>query len=315
MELKKYILKRMFKPAVAKRAKAMRREKIARAASEEFSDRLRCGRLQKHIGYKFKNLDYLREALVHPGLVGTSKGHVRSNQRLEFLGDAVLQCIITETVFKKFDNMEEGELTKVRIALTRGSFLSELSASLGLPKYLSVAHGSEGLREIPSVAEDLFEAVVGAIYLDAGFERTKEVVMSWYKRGLDDLPRLVQSHNPKGALQELAVRRGDEIEYRLVSQSGPAHKKVFEVEIFVGGKSYGRFSGSSKKAAECGAANAAIGEYKKLFEAEDADTAGKKADGDSKAAAFARSKRAAPQAKKRAKGRAGRASEGSSASA
>ncbi|PWM28321.1 MAG: ribonuclease III [Verrucomicrobia bacterium] len=266
MELRKYILKRMFKPEVAKRAKAMRREKIARDASSAFSEKLRCGRLQKRLGYKFKNLDLLRESLVHPGYVGVSKGKVRSNQRLEFLGDAVLQCVITEAVYKKFDSMDEGDLTKVRIALTQGTFLAELSRALDLPKYLVVAHGSEALREMPSVAEDLFEAVVGAIYLDAGFEKTREVLLSWYRRRFDDLPSLVQSHNPKGALQELAVHLGDSIEYRVVSQSGPAHQKVFEIELLIGGKPYATVSASSKKAAESRAAKAAIKEYSKVVE-------------------------------------------------
>lgn len=266
MELKKYIIKRMFKPAVAKRAKEMKREKLARDAAKVFSERLMYGRLQKHIGYKFKDLKLLHEALVHPGLVGTSKGKIRSNQRLEFLGDSVLQCVITETVFKKFEDMEEGELTKVRIALTQGTFLAELSQALDLPKYLIVAHGSENLRDISSVAEDLFEAVVGAIYLDAGFERTKEVLLSWYKRKFDDLPGLVQSHNPKGALQELAVRRHDLIEYRLISQSGPAHQKIFEIELLIGGKSYATVSASSKKVAESKAAKIAIKEYSKYLQ-------------------------------------------------
>ena len=266
MELRRYILKRMFKPEVAKRAKAMRREKIARDASSAFSEKLRCGRLQKRLGYKFKNLDLLKESLVHPGYVGVSKGKVRSNQRLEFLGDAVLQCVITEAVYKKFDAMDEGDLTKVRIALTQGTFLAELSRALDLPKYLVVAHGSEALREMPSVAEDLFEAVVGAIYLDAGFEKTREVLLSWYKRRFDDLPSLVQSHNPKGALQELAVHLGDTIEYRVVSQSGPAHQKVFEIELLIGGKPYATVSASSKKAAESRAAKAAIKEYSKVVE-------------------------------------------------
>ena len=217
--------------------------------------------LEKSIGYKFSDKSLLKESLTHPGAVGFSKGKIKSNQRLEFLGDAILQSIITDTVFKKFGELDEGELTKIRIALTQGEFLSGLSEHIGIPRCLILPKGCESLRDSQSAAEDAFEAVIGAIYMDSSFEKTRDVVLSWYKRKLDDLPTLVSQQNPKGALQELAAKHCDKIEYKLLSQTGPDHSKVFEVEVRIGGKTYAKASASSKKSAETKAARASIKEY------------------------------------------------------
>ena len=260
MEVRKYIIKRIFKPSVTRRAKAMRKAKKERskAALETRSGEISA--LQTRLGYEFKDLSILNEALTHPGSVGISK-KVKSNQRLEFLGDAILQSIITDTVFKKFDEYDEGSLTKIRIALTQGCFLSALSADLTIPRYLLLPKGSEHLREMPSAAEDAFEAVVGAIYLDSDFETARKTVLSWYKRKLDDIPDLMRQQNPKGALQEAAAKCSEKVEYVLLSQSGPDHQKVFEVEVRIGGVALARASASSKKSAESKAARAALKEY------------------------------------------------------
>ena len=266
MEIRKYIIKRIFKPSVTRRAKAMRKAKKERskAALETRSGEISA--LQTRLGYEFKDLSILNEALTHPGSVGISK-KVKSNQRLEFLGDAILQSIITDTVFKKFDEYDEGSLTKIRIALTQGCFLSALSAGLTIPRYLLLPKGSEHLREMPSAAEDAFEAVVGAIYLDSDFETARKTVLSWYKRKLDDIPDLMRQQNPKGALQEAAAKCSEKVEYVLLSQSGPDHQKVFEVEVRIGGVALARASASSKKSAESKAARAALKEYSKQDQA------------------------------------------------
>lgn len=266
MEIRKYIIKRIFKPSVTRRAKAMRKAKKERskAALETRSGEISA--LQTRLGYEFKDLSILNEALTHPGSVGISK-KVKSNQRLEFLGDAILQSIITDTVFKKFDEYDEGSLTKIRIALTQGCFLSALSADLTIPRYLLLPKGSEHLREMPSAAEDAFEAVVGAIYLDSDFETARKTVLSWYKRKLDDIPDLMRQQNPKGALQEAAAKCSEKVEYVLLSQSGPDHQKVFEVEVRIGGVPLARASASSKKSAESKAARAALKEYSKQDQA------------------------------------------------
>lgn len=260
MDLPKYI-KRLFKPSVARRAKAMRRAKKARSNAAAEAEKRAFSKLEKSLGYKFSDKSILREALTHPGAVGFSKGKIKSNQRLEFLGDAILQSIITDTVFKKFEELDEGDLTKIRIALTQGVFLSGLSEHIGIPGCLILPRGCECLRSCASAAEDAFEAVVGAIYMDSSFETAQKVVLSWYKRKLDDLPDLVSQQNPKGALQELAAKRGEKIVYKMLGQTGPDHSKVFEVEVEIGAKTYARASASSKKSAETKAARASLKDY------------------------------------------------------
>ncbi len=262
MGLKKYI-KTIFKPAAVKRAKAMKKAKRARGVAAENAREKLIEGLEKSLGYSFKDRSILLEALTHPSSVGFEK-KIKSNQRLEFLGDAVLQAAITDTVFRKFDDVDEGSLTKIRIALTQGSFLANLSFAMGIPKCLILPRSAENIRESASAAEDAFEAVVGAIYLDSNFEKAKKIVLSWYKHGLGELlPDLVSSQNPKGALQEYAAKNGDVISYALVSQSGPDHKKVFEVEVSINGIPLSRASASSKKSAETKAADLALSLLKK----------------------------------------------------
>lgn len=256
--IRKYIKTILQKPSVAKRAKAMKRAKKTRVKVKTELRKRRLAPLEASLGYEFEDKSLLKQALTHPGLVGVAKQKVRSNQRLEFLGDSILQSVITDAVFKKFDSCEEGELTKIRIALTQGAFLSELSRGLRIPEFLSVPKGSEEIRGQAAAAEDAFEAVVGAIYLDSSFERIRDVILSWYSRKLDDVPDLLLAQNPKGALQEYAAKFGGKIRYELLSQSGPAHKKVFEVACYVDGEECGRASRSSKKHAEAAAAGDAL---------------------------------------------------------
>lgn len=260
MDLPKYI-RLLFKPSVKRRAKAMKREKKARSKAALDAENAAFSQLEKSLGYKFSDRAILKESLTHPGAVGFSKGKIKSNQRLEFLGDAILQSIITDSVFRKFDELDEGDLTKIRIALTQGIFLGELSEHIGIPHFLILPKGCESLRNSSNAAEDAFEAVVGAIYMDSNFEKTRDVVLSWYKRKLDELPDLVSQQNPKGALQELAAKHADKIVYTLLGQSGPDHSKVFEVEVSIGGKAYAKASASSKKAAEIKAAKLSIKQY------------------------------------------------------
>ena len=260
MDLPKYI-RLLFKPSVKRRAKAMKREKKARSKAALDAENAAFSQLEKSLGYKFSDRTILKESLTHPGAVGFSKGKIKSNQRLEFLGDAILQSIITDSVFRKFDELDEGDLTKIRIALTQGIFLGELSEHIGIPHFLILPKGCESLRNSSNAAEDAFESVVGAIYMDSNFEKTRDVVLSWYKRKLDELPDLVSQQNPKGALQELAAKHADKIVYTLLGQSGPDHSKVFEVEVSIGGKAYAKASASSKKAAEIKAAKLSIKQY------------------------------------------------------
>lgn len=262
MGLKKYIKGVLQPKEVKKRAKAIRREHAkAKSESTAFGSRTNLDALEKRLGYVFKNRLLLKEALTHPVSIGNSKGKVRSNQRMEFLGDSILQAVMSEVVFKRFDDKEEGELTKTRVALTSGAFLAEMSARLGIPHYLILPRRLDSLRNSHNAAEDSFEAVLGAIFLDGGFEKAKKTLLAWYENRLDELPKIMETQNPKGRLQEIAISRGDEVSYVLLGQSGPDHQKVFEVEVFVGGESMGRGSASSKKSAESAAAKNALEVY------------------------------------------------------
>ncbi len=252
------------KPSVAKRAKAMKRAKKARANVKSELRKRRLAPLEEKLGYIFEDKSLLMEALTHAGLVGVSKTRVKSNQRLEFLGDSILQSIITDAVFKKFGDSEEGGLTKIRIALTRGDFLAALSRSLTIPNFLIVPKGAGEIREQSAAAEDAFEAVVGAIYLDSSFEKAREVILSWYRLKLEDIPDLMQSQNPKGALQEFVAKTGGKVSYALMSQSGPDHNKSFEIEVSIDGKPYCKATASSKKYAEAEAARMALDMLRKI---------------------------------------------------
>ena len=254
-------LKTIFKPSVAKRAKAMKRAKRARSTVREELRKRRLAPLEQKLGYSFKDKTILQEALNHPSLVGAVKTKVRSNQRLEFLGDAILQSVISSLVFNEFESSEEGELTKIRSALTRGSFLTKLSKNLGIPEFLVVPKASEDIRGQDSAAEDAFEAVVGAIYLDSDFKKVREILLGWYRLALENIPEIITAQNPKGALQEAAAKNGATVSYKLLGQSGPDHQKVFEVEVQIDGKAYCRASASSKKHAEAAAAASALKIY------------------------------------------------------
>lgn len=263
MGLKKYIKGVLQPKEVRNRAKAMRRAHVkAKSESPAFGSRANLEALEERLGYTFKNRDLLKEALTHPVSIGNSKGRIRSNQRLEFLGDSILQAVMSEEVFKKFTDKEEGELTKTRVALTSGNFLAEMSAKLGIPHYLILPRRLDSLRNSANAAEDSFEAVLGAIFLDGGFKKAKKTVLAWYENRLGELPKIMETQNPKGRLQEVATARGDEVHYELLAQSGPDHQKVFEVEVFVGGKPMGKGLASSKKSAETAAARSALVIYK-----------------------------------------------------
>jgi ribonuclease III len=218
--------------------------------------------LQSRIGYEFRDPSLLRESMVHPSYLPEHPGEKKHNQRLEFLGDAVLDLILSERLFALFPDEREGQLTQYRAILAKGRFLSDLARELGLPKCLLMSKAeiqNEGhLR--PSSLEDAFEALVGAIYLDSSFSRVKEVVLSWY----GDLEQRVSQYaglsNPKGRLQELIQPEfgNDAIEYRTCAIEGEAHDRSFEIELLVNGQVEAKGRGKSKKEAEEKAAAEAL---------------------------------------------------------
>jgi ribonuclease-3 len=219
---------------------------------------------QARLGYTFQNADLLRLALTHPSIAHEAGAHTQTNQRLEFLGDAVLQLILTRALYDKFSNYGEGPLTKARATLVNRRQLAHHARSLGIPEHIMLSRGEEqtGGRHRPSAMADAFEAIVGAIYMDGGLEPARAFVLKEFAPYVTDLAALPVIDNPKGELQELLQATSAEApKYQLLNASGPDHDRVFECSVSHGGVELGRGTGKSKKDAETAAALAA---YQKL---------------------------------------------------
>ena len=223
--------------------------------------------LEQRIGYEFKNPRLLTEALTHPSLGHETQRHHFSNQRLEFLGDAILQVVITEYLFHYFSREAEGQLTKLRSRLVSRDALTAHAAALDLGQYLLMGRGEEasGGRERTSTLADAFEALIGAIYLDSDLETAKKFILAQAKPDLEQLEEEPVDINPKGNLQELLQSISPQSPvYETVSESGPEHDKTFVVQCVWEGMILGRGSGRSKKQAETAAASEAM--EQKLWE-------------------------------------------------
>jgi ribonuclease-3 len=217
--------------------------------------------LQKQLGYVFRDSALLRLALTHPSVAHEPVTPVPTNQRLEFLGDAVLQLVITRELYEKFPSFDEGPLTKARAKLVNRRTLAEHGRELGLGRHLILSRGEEmhGGRERPSALADVFEALLGAILLDGGFEVAQAFVLRRFREGFGGLSDIPILENPKGELQELLQAVcPDAPEYLVVSASGPDHDRLFECTVRHGGVELARGSGKSKKAAESQAALLAL---------------------------------------------------------
>ena len=217
--------------------------------------------LEERIGYKFRNSLLLAEALTHPSLGHETQRYHFDNQRLEFLGDAVLQVVITEYLFRRFGSEAEGQLTKLRSRLVSREILKTHAAALDLGDYLLMGRGEEasGGRERTSTLADAFEALIGAIYLDGGLETAQKFILTQARADLEQVAEEQVDINPKGHLQELlqSISPRSPV-YELISQSGPEHEKTFVVQAVWEGVVLGQGSGRSKKQAETAAAENAL---------------------------------------------------------
>ena len=216
---------------------------------------------QTRLGYAFRDEGLLRLALTHPSVAhetGTPSPH---NQRLEFLGDAVLQLVLTRELYEKFSAFDEGPLTKARAKLVNRRTLAEHARALGLGPQLILSRGEEinGGRERASTVADAYEALLGAIFLDGGLAAAGEFILREFGAAFGKLSVLPIIENPKGELQELLQARSSEApEYHVLSATGPDHDRVFECTVQHEGVELARGSGKSKKAAESDAALAAL---------------------------------------------------------
>lgn len=215
---------------------------------------------QKKIGYQFQNEHLLLQALTHSSYA--NEKHMKKlsdNERLEFLGDAVLEIISSDFLYKNYPQKPEGELTKLRASIVCEPTLALCTEAIHLGDYLYLGNGEDltGGRQRKSILSDALEAVIGAIYLDGGFANAKEFVLKYI---LTDIEHKQLFYDSKTILQEIV--QGDEhsgkLEYVLVDESGPDHNKNYTVEARIGSKSYGCGEGHTKKAAEQEAAYQAI---------------------------------------------------------
>ena len=214
--------------------------------------------LQKALGYTFKDESHLRLALTHPST------KLPDNQRLEFLGDAVLEFCVSDMLYRKYPQLHEGELTARRAALVCERTLCVLAMSLGLGDVLVMGHGEEqtGGRQKPSILADAMEAVFAAIYVDGGIRAAHEVILRMYRE--DERLIAWRGHDDKSALQEYTQANGLELpSYQIIAQEGPDHNRTFTAQVSVLGKPVATGVGNSKKAAEQAAAKKALAELMK----------------------------------------------------
>ncbi|MCL2235677.1 MAG: ribonuclease III [Defluviitaleaceae bacterium] len=220
--------------------------------------------LQKIIDYQFNKMQILNEALTHSSYVNENKTNSRiHNERLEYLGDAVLELVVSAYIFDKFPDMSEGDMTRLRAGVVCEPSLAECAKKIDLGKYLKMGKGevANGGRERDSVLSDAFEAVIGAIYLDGGYEAAQRFILSFLSHEIHSLKGLKWVADCKTHLQEQLQKDSQEpIEYRVIKEEGPEHEKVFTVELTHGGRFLGRGEGRNKKEAEQAAARFAIEE-------------------------------------------------------
>ncbi len=217
--------------------------------------------LQARLGYTFRDPALLERALTHLSFIPEHPG-VESNQRLEFLGDAVLQLVLTEALFQLFPADREGPLSRRRATLANGVFLAQLARDVGLDTCLRLGASEEstGGRGRLSALGDAFEAVVGAIYLDSDFATARRVVLGLYGNLSSRLEAVGDADNPKGRLQELVqpTHGNDALRYEVTATAGADHARAYEVAVFLLDRKLGTGRGTSKKLAEEAAARVAL---------------------------------------------------------
>ena len=214
--------------------------------------------LENRIGYQFKQQELLRQALTHSSYANEKHKKQSDNERLEFLGDAVLELVSSEFIFKNYGKMPEGEMTKFRASIVCEPTLALCTKELELGKYLYLGKGEDltGGRNRKSILSDALEAVIGAIYLDGGFEAAKEFVHRFI---LVDVEHKKLFHDSKTILQEFVQGNyKEELHYVLIGEEGPDHDKKFMVEAMIGEQVIGHGMGHTKKAAEQEAAYEAL---------------------------------------------------------
>ena len=216
-------------------------------------------RFEQLIGYTFRDKQLLIQAFTPSSFVNEQKINKRPDyERLEFLGDAVLEMISSAYLFRKFPDKKEGQMSKMRASLVCEGALAYDAEQLNLKEYIQLGKGEEatGGRNKESIIADVMEAVIGALFLDGGIEESKRFIDSYVLTNIDAVQMFVDS---KSVLQETAQGENlGEVRYEICGESGPEHDKIFEVRVYVGDKNLGEGTGKTKKAAEQKAAHQAL---------------------------------------------------------
>lgn len=220
-------------------------------------------KLEAQIGYVFQDKNLVRQALTHSSYANERKiNKIKDYERVEFLGDAVLELVTSEFLYGKHEQMPEGVLSRTRAAMVCEPSLAACARELGLEHYILLGKGEEmtGGRSRDSIVSDVMEALIGAIYLDGGLERAKAFI---HRFVLEDVEHKELFYDAKSVLQEEVQKDGGDVRYVLTGESGPEHDKTFTVEVYQSDKLLGRGSGHNKKKAEQQAAYEALNLLKK----------------------------------------------------
>jgi ribonuclease-3 len=218
---------------------------------------------QQRLGHVFADATLLRQALTHASFGHEKRQKLPDNQRLEFLGDAVLQLVVTTELYRRFPELSEGQLTVLRARLVNRHHLQAVALELGLGEHLILGRGEDNSqgRQRGSILADALEAVFGAVYSEAGWDGARAIILRLLEASLAELNDEgdATEANPKGSLQEKLQADGENPPvYRCVSETGPAHARVYEVVVEWQDRELGRGHGASKKEAETRAAQAAL---------------------------------------------------------
>lgn len=218
--------------------------------------------LEEKIGYSFRNKDFLAEALTHKSYYHEHPGEAAAhNERLEFLGDSVLGMAVVDFLFKLENMYDESTMSKIKSYVVKKAVLSDMAAELSLGSYLRVGKGEEdtGGRNKSSILSDAMEAVIGAVYCDAGFEAARDFVIRLFRKRIEKAVRSGNYHDYKTELQEKCQNIfGVLPDYRLIAEEGQEHEKLFTIEVYIQGERRGSGTGGSKKEAQQAAAREAL---------------------------------------------------------
>ena len=218
-------------------------------------------KLEKTIGIEFKNKNLLKEALTHRSYLNENPSWGKHNERLEFLGDSVLELITSEFLYEKYPNENEGQLTVLRAALINYQMLAQVAREIELENYLLLSKGEakDTGKGREAILADAFEALLAAIYLDRGYKISENFVIKFVLPHLDEIEKKQLYKDPKSLLQEMIQEQSKLTPtYKVLEENGPDHQRIFRVGVYVGEKLIAEGKGSSKQEAEINAASQAL---------------------------------------------------------